>query len=118
MLGKYFSGELPQPGKIEEADQKMIDLFEKQFQVIDKHLNALSFNKALIAIWELISAGNKVICVEPHIDSLEGYEIVDIDNALKKSDINIMLVCHDIFRKNKKISTNEKLLDFCGVIDN
>ena len=58
------------------------------------------------------------MCVEPHIDSLEGYEIVDIDNALKKSDINIMLVCHDIFRKNKKISSNEKLLDFCGVIDN
>ena len=73
---------------------------------------------AIKIVDKLISAGNKVICVEPHIDSLEGYEIVDIDNALKKSDINIMLVCHDIFRKNKKISTNEKLLDFCGVIDN
>ena len=61
MLGKYFSGQLPQPGTIEQADQKMIDLFDKQFQTIDKHLNDMSFNKALMAIWELISAGNKYI---------------------------------------------------------
>ena len=73
---------------------------------------------AIKIVDKLIAAGNKVMCVEPHIDLLEGYEIVDIDHALKKSDINVMLVCHDVFRKNKKISSDAKLLDFCGVIDN
>ncbi len=61
MLGKYFSGQLPEPGENEEAEQKMIALVEKQLETVDKHLTDLSFNKALMAIWELISAGNKYI---------------------------------------------------------
>ena len=54
---------------------------------------------AIKIVDKLIADGNKVICVEPHIDSLEEYEIVDINNALDESDINIILVGHDAFKK-------------------
>ena len=73
---------------------------------------------AIKIVDKLIADGNNVICVEPHIDSLEDYQIVDINKALDKSDINIILVGHDAFKKNAKLSSSEKLVDFCGIINN
>lgn len=61
MLGKYFDGELPAPATYEDTDKELIALVEKQLMVVDEHLNNLAFNKALMSIWELISAGNKYI---------------------------------------------------------
>ena len=61
MLGKYFSGKLPQPGPQTKTDQALIGLFADQLPRIDEQMNALAFNKALASIWELISAGNKYI---------------------------------------------------------
>ena len=73
---------------------------------------------AIKIVDKLIADGNNVICVEPNIDSLEDYQIVDINKALDKSDINIILVGHDAFKKNTKLSSSEKLVDFCGIINN
>jgi len=73
---------------------------------------------AIKIVDKLIADGNNVICVEPHIDSLEDYQIVDINKALDESDINIILVGHDAFKKNIKLSSSEKLVDFCGIIKN
>ena len=61
MLNKYFKGELPSPEKGNETDQALIDLFATNIVKIDSLLDDLAFNKTLIAIWELISAGNKYI---------------------------------------------------------
>ncbi len=61
MLNKYFAGKLPAAGPATEGDQAFIDLFSNNVTKIDEQLNDLAFNKALMSIWELISAGNKYI---------------------------------------------------------
>ena len=61
MLGKYFSGQLPQPGPLNDTDQQLINLFSENLEKIDQLLEELAFNKALMTIWELISAANKYI---------------------------------------------------------
>ncbi len=61
MLGKYFAGLLPQPAAQTAVDQNLIDLFGRNVQLLDEQLDNLAFNKALMTIWELISAGNKYI---------------------------------------------------------
>jgi methionyl-tRNA synthetase len=61
MLGKYFSGQLPEAAAPAEIDQELIDLFSRNIEKVDQLLEALAFNKTLMAIWELISAGNKYI---------------------------------------------------------
>ncbi|MFO7764976.1 MAG: methionine--tRNA ligase [Pelovirga sp.] len=61
MLGKYFASTLPQPGTIEDIDQTFIDLFSSTVKKADAQLDEMAFNKALISIWDLISAGNKYI---------------------------------------------------------
>ena len=61
MLNKYFKGELTSPGETAEIDKILQDKFTKQVKVVDGHMEALAFNKALQAIWELVSAANKYI---------------------------------------------------------
>lgn len=61
MLGKYFNGELPKAGPANDIDQVLIDRFPATLEKVDNLLEEMAFNKALIAIWELIAAGNKYI---------------------------------------------------------
>lgn len=61
MLSKYFNGILPQPESVETVDQIFVDLFGETLKKSDALLDEMAFNKALISIWELISAGNKYI---------------------------------------------------------
>ena len=61
MLHKYFAGELPAPGNANDTDHALINLFTLTITKVDDHLNNMAFNKTLMAIWELISAGNKYI---------------------------------------------------------
>jgi methionyl-tRNA synthetase len=61
MLGKYFDGKLPMSGPVNNTDQALIDLSYEIFKKVDVHLEGMAFNKALMAIWELISASNKYI---------------------------------------------------------
>ncbi len=61
MLNKYFSGLLPSAGPATDGDQAFINLFTSNVNRVDELLNDLAFNKALMCIWELISAGNKYI---------------------------------------------------------
>lgn len=73
---------------------------------------------AIKIVDKLIADGYKVICVEPHVDSLDGYEIVDLSDAIDKSDINVILVGHKAFKESKKISLGKRMIDFCGIINN
>ena len=61
MLGKYFDGVLPEPGPVEDRDRPLQEQFAATLKAVDEHMDELAFNKALMAIWELISAGNKYI---------------------------------------------------------
>ncbi|PLX72180.1 MAG: methionine--tRNA ligase [Desulfuromonas sp.] len=61
MVNKYFDGVLPQPGADEEVDTELKQIFNNAVATVDQHMNNLAFNKALQAIWELVSAANKYI---------------------------------------------------------
>ncbi len=61
MLSKYFDGTLPEAGALDEVDQALVDKFPVALQTVDKQLEEMAFNKALMTIWELISASNKYI---------------------------------------------------------
>ena len=61
MLNKYFRGTLPEAKGQTEVDQVFTARFPAAVQSVDAHMNDLAFNKALQAIWELISASNKYI---------------------------------------------------------
>ncbi|MCX8084039.1 MAG: methionine--tRNA ligase subunit beta, partial [Calditerrivibrio sp.] len=61
MLGRYFDGVVQPYTVSDEADDKIADQIINTFKEIDKNLNELAFNKALIVIWDLIGALNKYI---------------------------------------------------------
>ena len=58
MASKYFKGSVPRPGQ--EAD-RLRERKDKTLEAVEKALNNLAFNKALMAIWELVGAVNKYI---------------------------------------------------------
>ena len=61
MVHKYFKGELPEPGMQDEEDRILID---SSLQLTDSYrgmMKELSFHKALISVWEIISKVNKYI---------------------------------------------------------
>lgn len=61
MAVKYFGGILPACGELTESDaafrQRTLDMVEN----VDRLMDELAFSKALQAIWDVISAGNKYI---------------------------------------------------------
>jgi methionyl-tRNA synthetase len=61
MLAKYFDGVLPAAGAIDAVDTAFIARFPQAVRNVDALMNDLAFNKALQAIWELVSAANKYI---------------------------------------------------------
>jgi methionyl-tRNA synthetase len=52
---------LPKPGETNPIDSDLRQKFERQIKVTDEQMEALAFNKALQAIWDLVSAANKYI---------------------------------------------------------
>lgn len=61
MLGKYFNGIVPSPGKMDDLDQTFCARFPTAMEKIDLLYNDMAFHKILQHIWELIAAGNKYI---------------------------------------------------------
>lgn len=61
MLNKYFGGILPEPSDQRTEDDPYIAAFANTVNNVDGFMQDLAFNKALQAIWELISLGNKYI---------------------------------------------------------
>jgi methionyl-tRNA synthetase len=61
MAVKYFDGVLPAPAELAEIDQALKSKTEEMVTVVDRFIDELAFSKALQAIWEVISAGNKYI---------------------------------------------------------
>jgi len=61
MAVKYFNGILPAPAELDEIDLALKRRTEEMIVAVDGCMNDLAFSKALQAIWEVISAGNKYI---------------------------------------------------------
>lgn len=66
----------------------------------------------------LQSAGHKVVAVEPNIESHETLSIIDMDAALARADICILLVKHHQFcaPQVKRQLLQKVCLDFCGAL--
>jgi methionyl-tRNA synthetase len=61
MLVKYFDGTLPAVGPLSELDNALKAKAEGMVSAVDTCMDELAFSKALQAIWDTISAGNKYI---------------------------------------------------------
>jgi methionyl-tRNA synthetase len=61
MANKYFNGILPAPEDLTETDLAYRSKTVALPEIVDSCLDDLAFSKALQAIWEVISAGNKYI---------------------------------------------------------
>ncbi|BCS53801.1 methionine--tRNA ligase [Geobacter sp. SVR] len=61
MAVKYFDGVLPAPEALTEIDTALKQKTEEMLTTVNGCLDDLAFSKALQAIWEVVSAGNKYI---------------------------------------------------------
>ena len=61
MAVKYFEGILPEPSEMIEIDLAFKTKTVEMIAIVDKFIDELAFSKALQAIWDVISAGNKYI---------------------------------------------------------
>ncbi|NVN99620.1 MAG: methionine--tRNA ligase [Geobacteraceae bacterium] len=61
MINKYFDGELPSCGALEDVDKAYMEKSTAMIGAVDTLMGELAFSKALQSIWEAISAGNKYI---------------------------------------------------------
>jgi len=61
MLAKYFDGVLPPATAPGAEDEAYLARFPQAVAAVDGFMDELAFNKALQAIWELVSASNKYI---------------------------------------------------------
>ncbi len=61
MLVKYFDGVVQAPGELSELDQSLKNKAVEMISAVDTCMEELAFSKALQAIWDVISAGNKYI---------------------------------------------------------
>ena len=61
MVKKYFNGVVPEYSVSDALDDNIYKAVEKSSKEADEHITNLSFNKALLSIWESISAMNRYI---------------------------------------------------------
>lgn len=76
-------------------------------------IDDLRESPALYITRRLIGEGFDILAVEPNIDGLDEFKIVEYQEALREADIVTFLVAHREF-KDLEIETN---LDFCGVLN-
>ncbi|HEY6838421.1 MAG TPA: methionine--tRNA ligase [Geobacteraceae bacterium] len=61
MINKYFDGIVREPETLAEVDLAYRDKTAAMVSQVEVHMEELAFSKALQAIWEVVSAGNKYI---------------------------------------------------------
>jgi len=80
MAQKYFQGFIPPRGS---ENERLRDTQEKTFLQVGKAMEELAFQKALIAIWELVAAVNK------YIDETAPFTLAKDEN--KKSELSMVI---------------------------
>lgn len=63
MIIKYFDGDLPPLGSLEEVDVKLQSLVLNLPHEVEKQMDQLQFSQALVEIWRVVSECNKYIDV-------------------------------------------------------
>ncbi len=61
MLGKYFTGRVPPPGRPEEGERALKARAEEALRAVDGAMEELELHRALSAIWDLVKAANKYV---------------------------------------------------------
>lgn len=61
MVERYFEGSIPSPGEFSEDDENIRLNALKTIDEYEKHMEDVSFNRALVAVWEFIAMVNKYI---------------------------------------------------------
>ncbi len=105
---------------IDEVNKKLVK-FDREKAVIacmglayKPDIDDMRESPALEITKSLIQAGYNILSVEPNLDRLEGFDLVDYKDAVKRADIIVFLVPHREF-KNLKLEQEKVILDFCGV---
>lgn len=92
MVHKYFNGVLPQAGPCGELESRLRVKAQQVFTDVDAHMNSLSFHKALVSIWELISLVNK------YIDETAPWALAK-DSEKKEQLATVMVYCAESLKK-------------------
>ena len=72
---------------------------------------ALDIAKALTQ-----SVEGTVLCVDPHVEPVDGLTHAELDDALSRADIVVALVAHRAFKQLDRTKLHERvLIDTCGV---
>jgi methionyl-tRNA synthetase len=61
MVNRYFDGVVPAFTEEGPEDKAVVETIERVFREVDEHITNMAFNKALMTMWELVSALNKYI---------------------------------------------------------
>jgi methionyl-tRNA synthetase len=61
MLGKYFAGTVPPPGKPGEEEQALTAKAHEVLRTVDEAMEELELSRALAATWDLVKAANKYV---------------------------------------------------------
>ncbi len=61
MLGKYFAGTVPPPGKPGEEEQAITAKAHEVLRTVDEAMEELELSRALAATWDLVKAANKYV---------------------------------------------------------
>lgn len=61
MVKRYFDNIIPAYTEKDELDNNIYDAIEKSTNDVDMYINKMAYNKALLSIWESISALNRYI---------------------------------------------------------
>ena len=79
-------------------------------------IDDLRESPAVNIVLSLIGENFNIKAVEPNINAHEIIQLISYDDALKSSDIIVVLVKHKEFLNIfEKINQNVSLLDFCGI---
>jgi methionyl-tRNA synthetase len=80
MLESYRDGVIPEPGEPTDVDQELRDAFETATEKLDRHLEELTFHRALESIWEAIQFTNK------YAERTEPWELAKDDDRSERLD--------------------------------
>lgn len=61
MITRYFDGVIPAPSALEAPEKEIHQLIKRTAEQFDEYMNDLAFNKALLAVWEVVGALNRYI---------------------------------------------------------
>jgi UDP-N-acetyl-D-mannosaminuronic acid dehydrogenase len=77
-------------------------------------IDDLRESPAVEVVQQILQTGQKCLVVEPNIDSHPEFELTNLADAIQRTDIAVVLVCHTDFRK-LSIPAGVRVLDFVGL---